>query len=95
MELQNNIYNYEGTLKKVLSSYKVRQISLWILDMCGVLISILASMFFTLNYQNTDINTIILPLIIYMIIHTISFNIFKCYSAFGDMQEKKKWYLYF
>ena len=81
MELQNNIYNYEGTLKKVLSAYKVRQISLWALDMCGVLISILAAMIFTLNYQNTDINTIILPLIIYMIIHTISFNIFKCYSS--------------
>ena len=81
MELQNNIYNYECTLKKVLSSYKVRQISLWALDMCGVLISILAAMIFTLNHQNTDINTIILPLIIYMIIHTISFNIFKCYSS--------------
>ena len=81
MELQNNIYNYECTLKKVLSSYKVRQISLWALDMCGVLISILAAMVFTLNYQNIDINTIILPLIIYMIIHTISFNIFKCYSS--------------
>ena len=81
MELQNNIYNYEWTLKKVLSSYKVRQISLWALDMCGVLISILAAMIFTLNYQNIDINTIILPLIIYMLIHTISFNIFKCYSS--------------
>ena len=81
MELENNIYNYEGTLKKILSSYKVRQISLWALDMCGVLISILAAMVFTLNYKNTDINTIILPLIIYMIIHTISFNIFKCYSS--------------
>ena len=55
MELQNNIYNYEGTLKKVLSSYKVRQISLWALDMCGVLISILAAMVFTLN---TSINYI-------------------------------------
>ena len=63
MELQNNIHNYECTLKKVLSSYKVRQISLWALDMCGVLISILAAMVFTLNYQNIDINTIILALI--------------------------------
>ena len=81
MEFKNNINNYKITLKKVINSYKVRQISLWALDMCGVLISILAAMVFTLNYQNIDINTIILPLIIYMIIHTISFNIFKCYSS--------------
>lgn len=81
MEFKNNINNYKITLKKVINSYKVRQISLWILDMCGVLISILVAIILTLNYQNTDINIVIPLLIIYMIIHTISFNIFKCYCS--------------
>lgn len=81
MELNNVIPKEERILEKALSSYKVRQISLWALDMCGVLISILASMFLTWKYKNLSINTIILPTIIYMMIHTISFKIFKCYSS--------------
>ena len=81
MELDNTISKDKCTLKKVLSSYKVRQITLWTLDMCLILISILSSMLHTANGQSIDINAIILPIAIYMIVHTISFNIFKCYSS--------------
>ena len=81
MELENTIPKDKSTLKKVLSSYKVRQITLWTLDMCSILISILSSMLLTANGQSIGINVIILPLTIYMIVHTISFNIFKCYSS--------------
>ena len=81
MELENTIPKDKSTLKKVLSSYKVRQITLWTLDMCSILISILSSMLLTANGKSIDINAIILQLTIYMIVHTISFNIFKCYSS--------------
>ena len=82
MELENVIPKDKSTLENALSSYKVRQISLWALDMCGILISVLASVILTWKYQNLDdINTIILPTVIYMLIHTISFKLFKCYSS--------------
>ena len=81
MELANMIPKEKTTLEKILSSYKVRQVSLWALDMCGILISVLVSMILTWKYKSLDINTIILPLIVYMLIHTISFKLFKCYSS--------------
>ena len=69
------------TLEKILSSYKVRQVSLWALDMCGILISVLVSMILTWKYQNLDISTMMLSIIIYMLIHTVSFKLFRCYSS--------------
>lgn len=83
MELENMIPKEKTTLEveKILSSYKVRQVSLWALDMCGILISILSSLLIILKGQSIDINTVILPTIIYMLIHTITFKLFKCYSS--------------
>lgn len=81
MELANMIPKEKTTLEKILSSYKVRQVSLWALDMCGILISVLVSMILTWKYQNLDISTIMLSIIIYMLIHTVSFKLFKCYSS--------------
>lgn len=81
MELENMIPKEKTTLEKILSSYKVRQVSLWALDMCGILISVLVSMILTWKYQNLDISTMMLSIIIYMLIHTISFKLFKCYSS--------------
>lgn len=81
MELANMIPKEKTTLEKILSSYKVRQVSLWALDMCGILISVLVSMILTWKYQNLDTNTIMLSIITYMLIHTVSFKVFKCYSS--------------
>ena len=81
MELANMIPKEKTTLEKILSSYKVRQVSLWALDMCGILISVLVSMILTWKYQNLDISTMMLSIIIYMLIHTVSFKLFKCYSS--------------
>ena len=81
MELANMIPKEKTTLEKILSSYKVRQVSLWALDMCGILISVLVSMILTWKYQNLDISTIMLSIITYMLIHTVSFKLFKCYSS--------------
>ena len=81
MELANKIPKEKTTLEKILSSYKVRQVSLWALDMCGILISVLVSMILTWKYQNLDTNTIMLSIITYMLIHTVSFKVFKCYSS--------------
>lgn len=81
MELANMIPKEKTTLEKILSSYKVRQVSLWALDMCGILISFLVSMILTWKYQNLDTNTMMLSIIIYMLIHTVSFKLFRCYSS--------------
>ena len=81
MELANMIPKEKTTLEKILSSYKVRQVSLWALDMCGILISVLVSMILTWKYQNLDISTMMLSIIIYMLIHTVSFKLFRCYSS--------------
>ena len=81
MELANMIPKEKTTLEKILSSYKVRQVSLWALDMCGILISFLVSMILTWKYQNLDISKIMLSIITYMLIHTVSFKLFKCYSS--------------
>lgn len=81
MELANMIPKEKTTLEKILSSYKVRQVSLWALDMCGILISVLVSMILTWKYQNLDISTMMLSIIIYMLIHTVTFKLFKCYSS--------------
>ena len=81
MELANMIPKEKTTLEKILSSYKVRQVSLWALDMFGILISVLVSMILTWKYQNLDISKIMLSIIAYMLIHTVSFKLFKCYSS--------------
>ena len=81
MELANMIPKEKTTLEKIFSSYKVRQVSLWALDMCGILISVLVSMILTWKYQNLDISTMMLSIIIYMLIHTVSFKLFRCYSS--------------
>ena len=81
MELENMIPKEKTTLEKILSSYKVRQVSLWALDMCGILISFLVSMILTWKYQNLDISKIMLSISTYMLIHTVSFKLFKCYSS--------------
>ncbi len=81
MELANMIPKEKTTLEKILSSYKVRQVSLWALDMCGILISVLVSMILTWKYQNLDISKIMLSISTYMLIHTVSFKVFKCYSS--------------
>ena len=81
MELENMIPKEKTTLEKILSSYKVRQVSLWALDMCGILISVLVSMILTWKYQNLDTSTVMLSIITYMLIHTVSFKLFKCYSS--------------
>ena len=81
MELANMIPKDKTTLEKILSSYKVRQVSLWALDMCGILISVLVSMILTWKYQNLDTSTVMLSIITYMLIHTVSFKLFRCYSS--------------
>ena len=81
MELANMIPKEKTTLEKILSSYKVRQVSLWALDMCGILISFLVSMILTWKYQNLDISTMMLSISTYMLIHTVSFKLFRCYSS--------------
>ncbi|HSQ89124.1 nucleoside-diphosphate sugar epimerase/dehydratase [Romboutsia sp.] len=81
MEIQSANPQQESVLSKILSTYKVRQITLWSLDMCSILLAILISINLTGITKAIGISTIILPLIIYMILHTISFLKCKCYSS--------------
>ncbi|MGL6107375.1 polysaccharide biosynthesis protein [Romboutsia sp.] len=71
----------QSVLEKVLSSYKVRQITLWIIDMCSVLISILIAQKLTGLLEIEPTSSIILAVVTYLALHTLSFTIFKCYSS--------------
>jgi len=81
MEIQGINPQEESVLNKILSIYKVRQITLWFLDMCSILLATLISINLTNSVKVIGISTIILPLIVYMIFHTTSFLICKCYSS--------------
>ena len=84
MELANMIPKEKTTLEKILSSYKVRQASLWALDMCGILISVLVSMILTWKYQNLDISTMMLSIITVSYTHlTLPTSWMKCRSRWS------------
>ena len=80
--MEAKVYNSskENVLSNLLSSYRVRQITLWGLDICSILVSILVSIQLT-GVNNIDIKTIISTLMVSITLHTISFVIFKCYSS--------------
>ncbi len=81
MEITKTNPQQESVLIKILSTYQVRQITLWTIDMCSILISILISMALTGKTHPVGISTIMLPLAAYMLLHTISFLAFRCYSS--------------
>lgn len=83
MEIQSINPQNEPILDKILSSYRFRQFILWNLDVFSILLSILISI--TINYVGIQpqaaTEIIIKSSIIYILLHTISFLIFKCYSS--------------
>jgi FlaA1/EpsC-like NDP-sugar epimerase len=81
MEMQGINPQKESVLSKILNTYKVRQIILWSLDMCSILLAVLISINLTGLVKSIGISTIIPPLAIYMLLHTISFLRCKCYSS--------------
>ena len=72
--------NTNNKIKNLLSSYKCRQFILWALDMCIILVSLMISALLT-NKIPTNTEQIYITLVMYMIVHTISFTLFKCYSS--------------
>ena len=71
----------ENVLSNILSSYRVRQITLWCLDVCSILLAMLISLNLTEVNNSIGLSNIITPLIVSIALHTISFYIFKCYSS--------------
>ncbi|WP_195939350.1 polysaccharide biosynthesis protein [Romboutsia sp. 1001713B170131_170501_G6] len=68
-------------LGKVLNTYKVRQLILWLGDVGSIIIATIISMNLT-NVKNiTNVDNLILPMSIYIIYNTISFLKCKCYTS--------------
>lgn len=80
MKLKNMLPT-NNMLDKILNSYKVRQLVLWLIDMCSILMAILASIALTEKQEVLNLSSIMLTIIIYMLMHTLSFKVFKCYSS--------------
>ena len=80
MELENMNPQRENLLNKVLSTYKVRQFILWLIDMWSILLSLLIISKLTTITTISEGNFTIL-FFIYAIFHTISYSIFNCYSS--------------
>lgn len=81
MEAQSTSPKDVSLLDKVISAYKVRQIVLWAMDMCSVLLGTLISIRLVGVYEVSSLKFILLPLLINMILHTASFNYCRCYSS--------------
>ena len=85
-----NITPMKNKLEKILNLYKFRQFTLWLIDMCCILLSILVSILFTEKQEIVDISSITILTIVYMLMHTLSFKFFKCYSSiwrYADEEE--------
>ncbi|MEG0180328.1 MAG: nucleoside-diphosphate sugar epimerase/dehydratase [Peptostreptococcaceae bacterium] len=81
MEIQITNPHKNSLLSKVLNTYKVRQLVLWIADICSILLSTLVAILLTGGKPTLLGTGIIIPLTIYILLNTISFSIFKCYSS--------------
>lgn len=81
MELQNINPKDESNINKILSSYRVRQLVLWALDVCSILIATLISLRLVEADHKLISSSIVLTLIVYILFHTTSFLACKCYSS--------------
>lgn len=71
----------ERIIKKILDTYRVRQSILLGADICCVLISFLLSIILTEGGKIYEINNIMLPIGVYVILHIGMFNMVGCYSS--------------
>lgn len=64
----------------MLDRYRVRQVILWFLDVCSILVAFQLSLKLMLGEQ-VGVKVWIIPAFIYIVINTVSFILFKCYST--------------
>ena len=81
MEVKGINLQEVSLLDKVLNTYKVRKLILWLGDVGSIIIATLISMNLT-NIENlTNVDNLILPISIYIIYNTLSFLKCKCYTS--------------
>lgn len=81
MELRTINPQGKNIIRKLLDAYRVRQSILLCVDVCCIFITFLLSMMVTEDIGIHDINNIVVPVGIYIILHVCVFTFLGCYSS--------------
>lgn len=81
MEVKTTNPQEQNAIIRLLDTYRVRQSILLGTDICCLLIAFLLSIMLTGSKEIYDISNIILPVVIYVILHVSVFAIVGCYSS--------------
>lgn len=81
MEIRTTNPQKQNAISKLLNTYRVRQVILLCIDICCIWISFLLSMTLIGSGGIYDINSILTPLSMYVILHIFMFTISGCYSS--------------
>lgn len=71
----------EGTIRKLLDNYKVRQCILVAIDICCILLAFLLALRLIEYNKGISLNNVIAPLLTYVVLHISIFAIVGCYSS--------------
>ncbi|HHQ8722853.1 TPA: polysaccharide biosynthesis protein [Clostridioides difficile] len=71
----------ESFFNRLFKKYKFRHLTLLILDICSVLVAFRMSLSLTGNLNAFTTNDIIISVCIYIVLHIVSFRLFKCYNT--------------
>ncbi|EML6499893.1 polysaccharide biosynthesis protein [Clostridioides difficile] len=71
----------ESFFNRLFKKYKFRHLTLLILDICSVLVAFRMSLSLTGNLNAFITNDIIISACVYIVLHIVSFRLFKCYNT--------------
>ena len=71
----------ESFFNRLFKKYKFRHLTLLILDICSVLVAFRMSLSLTGNLNAFTTNDIIISACTYIVLHIVSFRLFKCYNT--------------
>ena len=81
MEVNLNNPQKESSIRKLLNTYRVRQAILLSVDICCILIALLLSLILIEDNRGVELNNIIIPLGICIVLHICMFMKSGCYSS--------------
>ena len=81
MKIRTNLNQKNYKLKELINTYRFRQTVLWTMDISSIFISFFISKFLIENTKSITIQEIILPIVVYIILHTILFTKLGCYKS--------------
>ena len=81
MEVNLNNPQKESSIRKLLNTYRVRQAILLSVDICCILIALLLSLILIEDNRGVELNNIIIPLGICIVLHMGIFMKIGCYSS--------------